>query len=80
MDKWARCSICGGRVTKRKITLNQAVDGKLLIVENVPAEVCDQCREILYLPATMRKLQKLTRSKPRPKKEIKVPVLDIAEV
>ena len=80
MHKWKKCSICGGRISKKPVTINQEIDGKLFIIENVSAEVCNQCGEILYSPSTMRELQKLVWSKPEPKKEIKVPVLDMAGV
>jgi len=77
-NKWKRCSLCGGRVLKQLVTIHQIIDGKLIVVENVPAEVCNQCGEVLYLPTTMRKLQQLIWSKPKPKKEITVPVLDMS--
>jgi len=77
MNKWRKCSICGGKAEKKLTTVHQIIDNRLVIVENVPVEVCNQCGEILYTPSTVRKLEKLVWAKPKPKKEIKVPVLDM---
>lgn len=76
-NKWNKCSLCGGKVKRKLVKVSQEIEGRLVIVENVPAEVCTQCGEILYKPSTMRKLQKLVWSKPKPVRKVKVPVLDM---
>ena len=77
MSKWKKCPICGGKIEKKLITVHQVIDNRLVIVENVPVEVCSQCGETLYTPSTMRKLERLVWAKPKPTREIKVPVLDM---
>lgn len=53
------CTICGGIISKKLIKYAQEIDGKLVVVENVLAEVCDQCGEELFSPETTEKLQKI---------------------
>jgi len=66
------CTICGGTVAKKLIKYTQEIDGELIVVENVPAEVCEQCGEELFTPEITSKLQRILgnyREEPTTKKE-----------
>ena len=46
------CSACHGKTTQKYITYTQWYHGKLVAVENVPAEVCENCNEEYFSPGT----------------------------
>lgn len=73
------CPLCKGRLERRVISYTQPYEGKLYVVENVPAEVCQQCGEIVLDPSTAKRIQKLVWSG-EPKGSLELPVLDLAEV
>ena len=75
-----RCPLCGGAMEKRTITHPQEYKGKLIILENVPAEVCFQCGEVLLHPDVLERMQEVVWSKTAPKRTASVPVYDLAEV
>lgn len=45
-----RCDLCGGELTPGKTTLEIWRGDELLVIRDVPADVCQQCREA-YLSA-----------------------------
>lgn len=51
------CSVCGAALESKTITYTQTIDGKLYIVEGVPAQVCPQCGETFLSPATVDAIQ-----------------------
>jgi YgiT-type zinc finger domain-containing protein len=55
-----KCYFCGGH-TQERIVTDLYTEGNLyLAVENVPADVCDQCGERYYSPEVMKRLLALT--------------------
>lgn len=48
-----KCQICDGRYEERLIAKAYRRDGKVIVVDDVPAEVCDQCGDILLKPGTV---------------------------
>jgi YgiT-type zinc finger domain-containing protein len=57
-----RCSVCGGRLRRDKITYTQTIGDMVYIVSDVEAEVCPQCGEQHLSPATVDKIQELIES------------------
>ena len=74
-----KCVFCGGEVKSQKVTFLYDEEGKYLVVENVPAEVCLRCGEKTYSPETTRELLNYARNQYRPAKTIPMPVFDFAE-
>ena len=74
-----KCPLCGGRLLDRRITHPQLYQGKIVILENVPAEVCGQCGEVLIRPEVLDRLQELVWSEEEPKRTTQVPVYDLTE-
>ena len=74
------CPICGGRLEAKRITHPQEHNGKVIILENVPAEVCRQCGEVLLRPDVLKRVQELVWSESKPERTALVPVYDLAEV
>ncbi len=76
----SQCPLCQGTIEERLITYVQEYKGRVVIVENVPAEVCTQCGERLLRPDVAEKIQRLVWEQPSPKRHTEVPVYDLAEV
>ena len=74
------CALCKGAVEERLIRYVQEFEGRLVIIENVPAEVCTQCGERFVGPEVAKKIQRLVWEQPCPKRSAEVPVYDLAEV
>ena len=74
-----RCPICGGELENKVITHPQEYDGRVVILENVPVEVCQQCGEALLHPDILEKIQERVWSEQAPKRMASVPVYDLAE-
>jgi len=75
-----KCDLCGGKVEKKLINYTLLYEGHWIIVENVPAKVCQQCGEKLFDPKVVERLQKIIWSKQTPQKKIKIPVFDLSSV
>src|SRR5947207_12780339 len=54
-----RCAVCGAQLRKKRISYTQELDGKMYLVREVPAEVCDQCGEQYLTPETVEILQEI---------------------
>lgn len=62
----------------QRVKYTLEVDGKLIVIENVPARVCVETGEQLFTPETVEKLQKLIASKAKPKRMMQVAVFEFA--
>lgn len=71
------CDLCGGKTEKKSISYSLFYEGHWIIVEHVPARVCQQCGEKLFSPDTVEQLQKIIWSKRKPTKKIDTPVFDM---
>ncbi|MBI5141645.1 MAG: type II toxin-antitoxin system MqsA family antitoxin [Nitrospirae bacterium] len=74
-----KCVFCGGRVETKLVTFSYEDDGKRLLVEHVPADVCEQCGEQTYAPDVADELLRFAGNEFKPVKIIEVPVFDYAE-
>ena len=71
-----KCSVCRGETTPQKMTYTQWYEGKLVAVENVTADVCQNCGEEYFSPETANKIQEaITSSKQA--KTMEVPVYSL---
>jgi YgiT-type zinc finger domain-containing protein len=62
----------------QKVKYTIEIDGKLIVVENVPARVCVETGEQLFAPETVERLQKLISGNSHPKRVMEVPVFEFA--
>ena len=75
-----RCPLCGGQLEERAVTHPQEYKGRIVILENVPVEVCVQCGEVLLRPDVLERMEKVVWSEVTPRRTRQVPVYDLAEV
>lgn len=60
--EFADCSSCGGRVREMPVTVDYRSGDRLVIVEDVPAGVCEQCGEQYFTALVAKALEGLARS------------------
>ncbi len=74
-----KCVFCGGTLKEKLVTFSYEEGDRYLIVEHVPAEVCEKCGEKTYSPKVTDELLRFAKNEFKPKKFIKVPVFEFAE-
>ncbi len=52
-----KCQICEGEYEERLIARAYRRDGKVIVVDDVPAEVCGQCGDTLLKPGVVEDIQ-----------------------
>lgn len=62
----------------KKVTYTLEVNGKIIIIENVPARVSLETGEQFFSPETVERLQQMVWEKKKPSRMIKVPVFEFA--
>jgi YgiT-type zinc finger domain-containing protein len=68
------CAQCGGKLHRKKMSLDRLIENHLYLFENVSVEVCDQCGEI-WIPGNLaQRMDQAIQGKLRPKRRIPVPV------
>ncbi len=54
------CPFCHiGRICQTFLTYTEWYDGRLVVIPNTPAQMCDQCGETVFDPAVIERLQSL---------------------
>jgi YgiT-type zinc finger domain-containing protein len=61
---------------ERKVTYTLESDGRLIVVENVPARVNLETGEQLFSPETVKRLQEMIWEQRKPKRVMQVPVYE----
>ena len=72
------CELCGAAIVEQEVTYTLEMNGKLIVVEHVPAKVCLQCGERRFAPETVERLQKIIWEQKKPSRVIETPVYDYA--
>ena len=70
-----KCQSCGGNLKEKKTNVDLRVNDELIIFEDVPAKVCDQCGEKYFSAKLYAELEGTVKKKKRVMKEINVPVI-----
>lgn len=69
------CFLCGGLLKKEFVDVPRKVGGRLVLVKNVPAEVCMQCGEAYFGPEATLEMERLAKAESYPgEKTVTVPV------
>lgn len=72
-----KCHICGSTESHDKLVTDVfMIDGKPVLVENIPVQVCAHCGEEVYSRETTEKIRVLVRGSTKPAKSIKMDVFD----
>lgn len=71
-----KCFLCQGDVQHKFVTVERDWKGKKIIIENVPAEVCEQCGERFFDAETTLKMEKIKKAAVFPQERtITIPAL-----
>ncbi len=78
MRNYGECSYCSGQVTERQIDLVRQWKGQFVLIENVPAGVCNQCGERYFWGDVSEAMQKLmdTNENRAITRSVEVPVVE----
>ena len=69
------CYFCGrGILEEKHVTVDFRWGEELVIIENVPAKVCNECGERYYPARVVRQMERIAKEK-REGREIRVPVV-----
>ena len=62
------CSIqgCPGTYEARNVVHTVRYRGEIIVIEDVPAEVCSVCGDVLFTPETVEHLQRIVRERSQP--------------
>jgi YgiT-type zinc finger domain-containing protein len=63
---------------EQKVRHTLELEGKLVIIENVPARVCLETGEQFFSPETVERLQQMAWYQREPSRVIRVPVFEFA--
>jgi YgiT-type zinc finger domain-containing protein len=72
------CNVCQGKLTRELTTFTQWYEGRLIVIENVPAWVCAQCGETYYDPDTVERIQAVIWSDQPPVRVVETLVYDLS--
>ena len=72
------CYFCKGTVAAKRIQHIHRWGNQVYILEEVPAEVCQQCGEVYFAPDVLAQMDRIATTKSRPKATITVPVYSFA--
>lgn len=65
-------------LVEQRVTYSLEIDGKFIVVENVPARVSVETGERYFAPKTVERLQELAWESREPVRVIKTPVYEFA--
>jgi HTH-type transcriptional regulator/antitoxin MqsA len=74
-----KCEVCGiGERQDTQIDYSLLLDDKFVVVEHVPAAVCDRCGETSLTPDVVARLQQTLWRSHAPVKTLETPVYEFA--
>lgn len=67
-----KCTIkgCPGEYEERKVVHTVRHQGKVVVIDNVPAEVCTICSDVLLDPDTVRHIESMLEKSITPKRTV----------
>lgn len=71
-DQWKETMV------KRRVRYTLEVEGKLVVIENVPARVCLETGVQFFSPETVEHLQRIAWEQRKPTRGVEVPVFQFA--
>ncbi len=74
-----KCHICGSNESyPSPVTQTFQVDGKPVVVENIPASICIRCKEHTFDLSTAEKVRAMIHGKAKPKRTVLTDVFEFA--
>ena len=69
-----KCNLqgCAGEYEAKEITHTVRHQGRIVVIDRVPAEVCSACGDVLLRPETILHIEELLRDNPEPVRTVPV--------
>ena len=61
-----------------RVTYTIEIDGRVIVIENVPARVCAETGERLFAPNTVERIHQIVRGGQKPVRIVQTPVYEFA--
>ena len=61
-----KCDLCEGEYKEKTVTRNYKWHGKTIVIEDVPALVCDRCGDILIREEVIKAIDEILRKEAQP--------------
>lgn len=71
------CEYCGGPIVEKRVTLHRKVQGRYVLIENVPAGVCTECGTRYYAANVLKTIEESLRGRRQAEREVLVPVYSL---
>lgn len=71
------CEYCGGPIIEKRVTLHREVQGRYVLIENVPAGVCAECGTRYYAANVLKTIEESLRGRRQAEREVLVPVYSL---
>ena len=72
------CYFCRGQVKKAQIQHVHRWGERIMVFEDVPAEVCQQCGEVYLAPQVLEAMDHIATGDAKPSATISIPVFSLA--
>ena len=74
-----KCHVCGSTESRTELVSEVfQIDGKPVLVENIPAQVCARCGEEIFSKETSERVRLIVHSRKKPIKSVKMDVFAYA--
>jgi len=69
------CYFCKGKIEERRVRVDFRWGDDLVVIEDVPAEVCQQCGEKYFSPEVYKAMENLAKTKAKTVRHIAIDVI-----
>jgi HTH-type transcriptional regulator/antitoxin MqsA len=74
-----KCHVCGNEAARSEFVSEVLdVDGRRVLVEHIPAQVCTRCREAVFSRHTTERVRQLVHGASQPTKTVRLDVFELA--
>jgi YgiT-type zinc finger domain-containing protein len=73
------CESCGGDIVEKHVTLHRKVKGNYVLLEDVPAGICQQCGMRYYAANVLKTVEESVRGRLQAEREILVAVYSLSQ-
>jgi len=68
------CYFCKGKVKEQRVRVDFRWGDELVVIKDVPAEVCQQCGEKYFNPEVYKEMENLAKTKEKPIEHVAIDV------
>lgn len=72
-----KCLVCHHDMMERRVTLDLRLGEELVVIEDVPATVCENCGEQVFTPEVTRKVQTVAKERRGVARTMVIPVFSL---